>query len=406
MKVLQVNCVYGTGSTGKLVCDIHHGLLAEGMDSVVCYGRGVRVDEPGVHKVCAEGYSKLNNAFSRLTGVMYGGCFFSTNKLIRVIKAERPDVVHLHCINGYFVNIFRLIEWLKRNRIRTILTLHAEFMYTGSCGYALDCDKWKTGCGNCPRFRRETRSWLLDNTALSHRKMKKAFEGFDADLLVTSVSPWLMDRAEQSDILGGKRHHVVQNGIDTDIFRPYDTEELRRKHGLKDERIIFHATPYFTDDREHIKGGFYVLKLAEMLRDQNVKIMVAGDHAEHLKVPPNVILLGRINDQRELARYYSLADVTVLTSKKETFSLVTAESLCCGTPVAGFEAGAPEQIAIPAYSDFQEWGRVDLLGRAVRRLLRAAYDGSAIADCARMKYSKDRMVAAYSALYTAWEEVG
>ena len=95
MKVLQVNNVYKKGSTGKITFDIHKGLLNKGVESIVCYGRGKVVNEKGIYKTCPEWYAKLNNLITRFTGVMYGGCFFSTNKLIRVIKKEKPDIVHI-----------------------------------------------------------------------------------------------------------------------------------------------------------------------------------------------------------------------------------------------------------------------------------------------------------------------
>ena len=260
MKVLQVNCVYGQGSTGKLTRDLHKELQKRSIASVVCYGRGAKVHEPGVYKTCGEGYSKLNNLLSRFTGLMYGGCFFSTNKLIRRIKTEQPDVVHLQCINGYFVNIYRLITWLKKQEIKTVLTLHAEFMYTGNCGHSLECEKWKTGCGSCPRLRQETKSLLFDRTARAYRKMQQAFADFNENLTVVSVSPWLKNRAEQSPILAGKRHCVVSNGVNTEVFHPYNTEDLRKRYGLQNEKILFHATPFFSEDPAHLKGGFYILK--------------------------------------------------------------------------------------------------------------------------------------------------
>ena len=52
MKVLQVNCVYNNGSTGKIVFDIHNELKQHGFESVVCYGRGRKVTEPNVYKTC------------------------------------------------------------------------------------------------------------------------------------------------------------------------------------------------------------------------------------------------------------------------------------------------------------------------------------------------------------------
>lgn len=397
MKVLQVNCVYNKGSTGKIVYDIHTELLKRGMESVVCYGRGEKTDEKNVYKTCGELYSKANNLLSRITGLMYGGLFFSTNKLISIIKKEKPDVVHLHCLNGYFVNIYRLISWLKISGIKTILTLHAEFMHTANCGHAFECEKWKTGCGKCPRLRQETKSLFFDGTHRSWMKMKKAFDGFE-NLTVTSVSPWLMERAKQSPILADKEHCVVLNGVDAEIFKRYDTEELRKRHEVTDEKIVFHATPYFNDDPNHNKGGYYILKLAEMLKGQNVKFFVAGDYPMGLVVPENVVLLGRIADQKLLAQYYSMADVTVIASKKETFSMICAESLCCGTPVIGFKAGGPEQISIPEYSSFVEYGDIEGL---YQELSKALFENDFVVDFekARECYSKNTMAKKYMKLY-------
>lgn len=399
MKILQVNCVYGNGSTGQIVQTIHKGLQQCGMESVACYGRGKRASDPHTYKICSDLYAKVNNVISRITGVMYGGCILSTTRLIQIIKKEQPDVVHLHCINGYFVNIYRLVEWLKKSGIKTVVTLHAEFMYTANCGHALDCEKWKAGCGNCPRCREETKSLFWDNTARSFRKLRRAFAGFDKNLMVTSVSPWLMERAKQSLILGEKQHCVVMNGVDTDIFHPYTTEELRKKHQLRGEKVIFHATPCFNDDPQHLKGGYYIIRLAELLKDQNVKVVVAGRHPKDLKVPENMILLGNISDRKELAKYYSLADVTVITSKKETFSMVVAESLCCGTPVVGFKAGGPEQIAIAEHSAFADWSDVEGLLFDVQKMLMNRQPSDYISKNAEKFYSKAMMVKNYLQIY-------
>ena len=399
MKILQVNCVYGHGSTGKITRDIHHALLSRGFQSVVCYGRGAKTAENHVHRTCNDLAGKANNLISRVTGLMYGGCFFSTRKLMKRIEAEAPDVVHLHCINGYFVNIYSLVQWLKEKKIKTVLTLHAEFMHTANCGHALDCEKWKTGCGNCPRLRQETLSWGIDNTALSYRKMKAAFDGFTDDLQVVSVSPWLMERAEQSPILADKNHSVILNGIDTEVFHWVDAAKLRKELGLGNEKIIFHATADFQDDPNHLKGGYYVLRLAQRLAKDNVKILVAGDHPQGLQVPENVILLGKIADQHRLAAFYAVADLTVISSRRETFSLVTAESLCCGTPVTGFKAGGPERIAISEFTRFCDWADVDALEENVRGMLQNSYNREEIAEIAAKKYAKETMCASYIDLY-------
>ncbi len=404
MKILQVNCVYKIGSTGKIVYDIHSELIKKGEQTVVCYGRGNVLNEPNVYKTCGEVYSDINHFWAKLSGVLYGGCFFSTNKLIGIIKKEKPDVVHLHCLNGFFVNIYRIITWLKKNGIKTVLTLHAEFMYTGGCGHSIDCNQWSTrsGCGHskCPRYRSDMKVCFFDRSRTMWKRMKNAFDGFNKNLIITSVSPWLMERAKQSPIMCDKLHKVVFNGVNTDVFHSYDTNDLRMQTGLRDEKIIFHATPSFNNNEEHIKGGYYVLRLAEKMQSKNVKFVVAGAYPEGLETPSNVILLGKVTDQELLAKYYAMADVTLLTSKKETFSMIVAESLCCGTPVVGFKAGAPEQIAIPEYSDFVEYGNVELLHQAVESALFAkSYSKNAIELEAKNIYSKATMTKNYLNIY-------
>lgn len=404
MKILQVNCVYKKGSTGKIVQDIHSDLKENDIESIVCYGRGEEIIEKNVHKVCGELYSKVNNLRSRITGIMYGGCYFSTRKLIKVIKEEEPDIVHLHCINGYFVNIYYLVSWLKENNIKTVLTLHAEFMYTGGCGHSLDCEKWNGGCGNCPQFKKETKSLWRDATHIMWKRMRKSFSGFDDNLVIVSVSPWLKQRAEKSIILGGKKHCVILNGLDTEIFKLYNSERLRAKHNLTDEKIIFHATPFFDDKFYNIKGGHFVLQLAEMLKGKKIKIFVAGRYDTKMSVPSNVVLLGAISEQRQLAEYYAMADITLLTSKRETFSMIVAESLCCGTPVVGFKAGGPEQITIPEYSEFVEYGKVEVLKEKIEEWLDREYFNEVISENARKKYAKKKMTADYMEIYLGMEK--
>ena len=401
MKILQVNCLYNEGSTGKIVADIHHAAKDAGIDSLVCYGNGRAWDEEGITKISTLLYGKIQALISRVSGLMYGGCFLSTNKLIRIIKREKPDVVHLHCINGHFVNIYRLIAWLNKNKIKTVLTLHAEFIHTANCGYAYECERWKTGCKGCPRFRAVTSAWFFNRTADSWKKMKRAFSGFE-NLTVVSVSPWLMNRAKESPILAELDHTVIGNGVEVATFRRSSIEEMaemRARLAPNGERIIFHPTPDFNDKEDSRKGGIYVLRLAEALRDEGVKVVVAGPHEISGSVPENVVLLGRVRDQNELARLYSLADLTLLTSKRETFSMVTAESLCCGTPVVGFMAGAPEQIAIPDYSEFVAHGDEAALLSAVQRTMANEYEREAISGEAIDIYSKERMFDSYYKTY-------
>lgn len=397
MRVLQVNCVYKKGSTGKIVFDLHTAYSLRGIESFVCYGRGEKPREENVYKTASETVSRAYNVLSRLTGIPYGGNLLGTARLIRSIKRLQPDVVHLHCINGFFVNIYRLLGWLKKSGIPTVLTLHAEFMYTGGCGHARDCERWReeSGCYRCPYLREETGSLLFDCTHTAFCRMKKAFQGFER-LAVVSVSPWLMERARQSAILKDKTHTCVLNGIDTDsVFHYRDARDLRAELGTQGRPVVLYVTAAFNT----FKGADYVLELARRMPE--VTFVVVGNRGDIGEHPENLFAVGRVENQEALARYYSMADVTLLTSKKETFSMVCAESLSCGTPIVGFEAGAPETISLPAYSAFCPYGDTDGLQALLAHALQneAYKDKERISREALSVYGKENMCEGYLRIY-------
>ncbi|MBQ2668586.1 MAG: glycosyltransferase [Clostridia bacterium] len=400
MKILQINCVYQRGSTGKITYDLHTALQEQGETSVVCYGRGPKTKDPGVYKTCGELYGKWCNLRRRITGLMYGGCFFSTERLLHILRREKPDVVHLQCINGYFVHIYRLIHWLKKNRIKTVLTLHAEFMYTANCGIAMHCDRWRTGCGACPHRWEATQSLFFDRTAESWRRMQKAFSGFERDCVIVSVSDWLRLRAMQSPIFEHFRHETVWNGIDTHgAFHP-TVSNLRNASGIREDKLVLHVTAHFSAAAGHIKGGAYVIALAKRMPDTAFVVLAARDEIPADTVlPKNLYRPGSVNGPHRLAQWYTAADAVLLTSTRETFSMVTAESLCCGTPVVGFRAGGPESIAPEMYSTFVEQGDTDALQRALEDRLRTPFDRAKIAETSCRKFDRAEMCARYGQIY-------
>lgn len=393
MKILQVNNVYAEKSTGKITQVIHEGLLQAGHESLVVFGRGTGTPGKGVIRLCPEWYGKANSLLSRITGMCHGGCLLSTQRLQHIIRREKPDIVHLQCINGNFVNIYRLIRWLKNHKVRTVVSLHAEFLYTANCGYAFECDQWQHGCKRCPDKKKATKSLLFDNTGRSWRAMRKAFAGFEEDSLICPVSPWTEDRAKQSDILKNFRFQTVYNGVNT-------TELFHRRGEGKEgmENTVLNVSSYFCDEPSHIKGGWYLIQLAKRIPE--AKFLVAGKAAQVDDLPENLQVLGEITDQRDLAELYRSAKVTIMVSRKETFSMPCAESLCCGTPVVGFRAGAPEQISLPEYSEFVDYGDLNGLESLVRKWLdKTDLNRAEIAQSAEQVYSSHTMVEAFLRIY-------
>lgn len=402
MKVCQINCVYGIGSTGKIVQDIKKSLVNTGIDSIVI-APVMPVDcesEKGVYRVSSYILNRLSGFYRRFTGCQFDGAVIQTNRILNILKREKPDIVHLHCINGNNINVYRLYDYLSEHHIKTILTLHANFPFTGGCGHSYDCEQWVTGCKKCPHLKEETRIWFFDGTARTWQKQMACYKKFDQDkLFITAVSPWLLKRSKRSPMLSRFYKRVVMNGVDCTVFNPRKSSWREKLRIGDNEKMLFHATASFNPNDDNQKGGKYIVQLAEILKDRGIKIVIAANYGSVDKLPPNVIYIGRTKTQIELAELYSTADLSIITSKLETFSMPVAESLCCGTPIVGFEAGGPESIALKDYSEFVEYGNIDALASAVEKWIDKKNDSTITAKAARDTYSKEIMTNNYVELY-------
>lgn len=398
MKICQINCVYGEGSTGKITRDLHLSLLKEGYDAIVITPlKNKFTTDKGVYVVSNKWLSYCSAILRRGFGMQFDWAFIQTWRIIRVLKKEKPDVVHLQCINGNDINIYMLLRFLAKNRIKTLYTLHAEFPYTGGCGNAVTCERWKTVCGSCPNLK-ATQSLWLDGTYRTWRKQGDSYQLFDKQLLhFTTVSPWLLSRAKESPLLENFKKTTVMNGVETNVFK-YENEdgEWRRKLGVSDEeKMLLYVTASFFPHEQNLKGGRFVVQLANRLKDRAIKIVVAANYGEAENIPDNIIYIGRTKTQVDLASLYREADLTMITSSSETFGMPVAESLCCGTPVVGFKAGGPESIALQEYSEFVSYGDIDALYDCIIRWINKPHDHMTIATSATAKYSKEVMTEGY-----------
>ncbi len=267
--LLDVNCKFS--STGKIVYDLFNYLKKEGREVAVCYGRGELIKEDDIFKFGLDWETKIHAGLARLTG--YNGCFspFSTKRLIRYIENFKPDIIHIHELHAYFVNIKPLIKYIKKRNIKVVSTFHCEYMYTGKCGHAYTCDKYRRVCGKCPAVHEYPKSLFFDKTKQMFLMKKRLFE--DLDMRIVTPSQWLADRVKTS-FLKDKPISVIHNGIDTDIFHPVDTSELRTELKIPDDyKIILAVAPGIMSDR---KGGQWILKLAELMKDAKYFFVLVG----------------------------------------------------------------------------------------------------------------------------------
>lgn len=401
MKILQLNCVYGNGSTGKIVKDIKEYLEDTGDEVSVAYGNGNIVNAPHVYKFCHRWEVRLNSLLVKAGRLHYSGLFWPTKRIIRYIEKENPDIVHVHCLNGYCADLYHVLDYLASSGRRTVVTHHAEFYYTGSCSHAYECLKWIDGsCGPCPHRREATASPWIDNTRQGWRKMKETFSKFGKhQLRFTAVSPWVKERSLKSPIVNRWPVDVVMNGVDTNIFYPRELTSTNPFKELITDNAILHVTASFSlKEGNDNKGGRYVCALAQRMPKHQF-LIACNYHDTLIGLPSNVHIMGRIQSQQILAELYSSVKVTLITSQRETYSMVTAESLCCGTPVVGFEAGGPESIALKEYACFVSYGNVDALLSAVENISPKKNDSYNIAKKAQEIYAREIMGNNYRRVY-------
>ena len=401
MKVLQVNCMYKRGSTGKIVFDLHNKLLSTGCQDIVYYGRGKADGSVEVIKFCYEIEAHIHHFFVKYFGALrYGGCRIPTNRVIKAIEEQNPDIVHIHCINCYCINIYRLLSYLGKTGIKTVITHHAEFLYTGNCPHAYDCTKWqeKSGCHDCPILEEATGTKVSDKSHISWLKMKKAFDTFQQEKCINvAVSPWVKSRIALSTIASRFNCVVINNGVDTDIFRYKNNECIKFEGDFK--TTILHVTASFSLDCNDLKGGWMLVELAKMMPDVRFVVVCMFNSVDKSTLPKNIQLWGAAKNREEMASLYSKVNTTLILSKRETYSMVTAESLCCGTPVVGFKAGGPETIAIEEYSSFVEYGDINALKLSLFKFSKISASKMEIEQKARSLYSNDTMLNSYLNIY-------
>lgn len=267
--LIDVNCKFS--STGKIVYNLFKGLKEDGREAAICYGRGDEIHEEGIYKFGLDWETNIHAGLARITG--YNGFFspLSTKRLIAYIEKFQPDVIHIHELHAYFVNIKPLLKYIKKKKIKVIWTFHCEYMYTGKCGYTYDCKKYMSGCDNCPAIKEYPKSILFDKTKQMYLMKKKLLEDMDVEII--TPSKWLADRVKLS-FLKDKKIRVIHNGIDINIFHPMNVDDLKKQLNISPkDKVVIAIAPDIMIER---KGGKQVLKLAKSMIDQSVVFVLVG----------------------------------------------------------------------------------------------------------------------------------
>lgn len=341
MKVVQINAVIEKGSTGKIVADISDMLNKSDIENYVFYADG-ETDRKNAIKISNKFDRKIHAFLSRLTGKQ--ACFSkrATKKTLKKLDEIKPDVVHLHNLHHNYINLKMLLDYLAKKEIKTVLTLHDCWFFTGKCThYAnIGCDKWQKECGKCPQLKKDNKSWFFDRT---YKRLKSNTESFAkiSDLAVIGVSDWITNESKKSILKNAKIIRRIYNWIDTATFYPR-TGDIRGKYNLpKNKFLIFFASAYWEKDSDKLND---LLEISNKLTE-NEHVVVIGNIPKDVSLPKNVTCLGYVNDTDIVAEINSSCDVYVHVSRSDTFGKVIAEALACGTPAVVYKVTAcPELI--------------------------------------------------------------
>ncbi len=379
MRIAHIN-VIGSLSTGRIAANICQTAMTQGHRVLFCFARGhVLSDVPSLrigHKMD----TYLHASLARITD----RCGFyskkATKTLIKQLKKFQPEILHLHNLHGYYLHLPTLFAYIKESDVRVVWTLHDCWAYTGHCAYyttadlhksdQVGCDRWHSGCGQCPQKKEYPSSLLMDQSQRNWHEKCALFSGIRYMVLATP-SEWLKNEVERS-FLGQYAVYMMPNGLDTALFAPCRDERFMHdtilRYGLETTggRHLVLSVAAVWDKR---KGLEDLIDLAIALGDDYCVVAVGLDEDQCLSLA-NLPLIGlpRTGNINELCALYTASDVYVTTSYEETMGMTLVESLACGTQVICYDATAMPEIVTPDVGMVVPLGDITALCDAVETL--------------------------------------
>lgn len=348
MKVLMINVVCGIRSTGRICTDLAEALSKEGHEVKIAYGREHVPEQYQKYaiRIGTDWDVRIHGGRARLFDQSGFGSVKATKRFIEWIREFDPDIIHLHNIHGYYLNVAILFEYLKQSGKRILWTLHDCWAFTGHAAYceAAACEKWKSGCHDCPNLAEYPAS-IIDRSRSNWLKKRIIFTGVPNMSLITP-SRWLKGLVEGS-FLRDYPVRVIYNGIDTGAFFPSSQEErekTRSELGVKDGRLLLGVAAVW-DKRKGLED------LISLGRHTQGKIVIVGvTEKQKQALPREITGITRTNNVEELRRLYAAADVFVNPTYEDNFPTTNIEALACGTPSITYNTGGSPEGAVKTVS--------------------------------------------------------
>ena len=346
MRVAHIN-VTSELSTGKIALGICESLQQNGHAALLCYARGgIPEGVPG-YRIGSRWDTLVHAGLARFFDCAGFLSRRATRRLARQLALYKPDIVHLHNLHGYYLNLPILMETLRDAEIPVVWTLHDCWPFTGHCAHysMAGCIRWRAGCHHCPNLRQYPASYLLDRSKPNWLRKRDCITAL-RDLTLVAPSRWLAGEAQKS-FLGGYPVRVLPSGIDLEAFRPADSEaveEITERYGLRrhgDKPVILSVASAW----RAAKGINDLMDLQEILKDEAVIAVVGMTPKQMEYLPPEMIAIPMLYNAETLRALYSAARLYISLSYEESQGLTLVEAMACGTQVLCYDQTAlPELV--------------------------------------------------------------
>lgn len=341
-RLLIIGSSLNYGSPGHICEGI--GLKSKDNGWIVYQAHGLKYSRPSqlnTYQVCSR-FGELRHTFYSFIFDGHGlSSEWETKRLIKWIQDVAPDVIHLHNLHGYYLNFPILFEFLAKYDRPIVWTMHDFWPITGHCAHFdyIGCEKWKTGCFKCPQISSYPKSLFIDNSRRNYRLKKKTFSSVK-NMSIVTVSNWVRSLYDKS-FLNKYPITTIYNGVNVEIFKPTPSD-LREKLDLVGKFVLLGvASPWYK-----LKGYDDYVALSKILPDDCRMIMIGLNEEQRKKLPKNILGIERTDSQIELAKFYSMADVTLNLSYQETFGMTSVEGMACGTPAIVYnKTASPELVS-------------------------------------------------------------
>jgi putative colanic acid biosynthesis glycosyltransferase len=361
-KLLQINSVVNSGSTGRIAEEIAHTAIASGWESYIAFGRNERYSESNLIRIGNDLGIKMHGLQTRLFDRHGLGSVKSTKLFIQQVDKIKPDIIHLHNIHGYYINIEILFNYLSKVDVPVVWTLHDCWSITGHCTHFsyVGCEKWRTKCYSCPQKNEYPASLFIDRSEKNYILKNELFNSL-SNLTLVPVSQWLSDILKDS-FLQKYPSSVINNGINTSVFKPSGNNEFRERYGLQNKFILLGVASIWSQR----KGLEDFIELSKTLGADYQIILVGLTRKQKDQLPVEILGIERTESVEELAELYASSDVYINTTYEDTFPTTNLESLACGTPVITYNTGGSPESIDESTGIVVEQGNISKLVEAIR----------------------------------------